>query len=592
MKFGPEIRDGSVVFRLWAPDADAVEVLVDDAPPMAMERRGEWFERPVAGCGAGARYGFRVGGLEVPDPASRMQAEDALGRSVVVATSKRAPSPDAIRPFNEAVIAEVHVGTVTPEGTFRALADHLPHFVAAGYTAIELMPVADFPGACNWGYDGVLPFAPDTRYGTVEDLRVLVRAAHDAGIAMILDVVYNHFGPEGNFLHAYASPFFTDRVSTPWGAAIDLAHPEVRAFFIENASMWLTDYDFDGLRFDAVHAFEPQGADIFMPELAKALRAVKPNAWLILENDDNHAAWLDRDDEGRPLLFTAQWNDDIHHAFHVAVTGETRGYYGDYAEDTVELIARALAEGFIYQGETSPTRQRPRGSPSAHLPPEAMIAFDQNHDQIGNRPFGDRLAGTIAPERLHLLRFVLMLSPHIPMLFQGEEALLTTPFPFFCDFQGDLADAVRKGRAEEFAAFFRDGGTGDAGGADGGVPPDPLSAETFLSAKQPWPEFETKAGMGALAAFRALADLRARLVRPVTASRFREARREAIGDHGFVTHWSYAAGGLHIAANFGPAAITINEAPSALDAEIGTVRHTAGRIELGPWSAGFWTTAG
>jgi maltooligosyltrehalose trehalohydrolase len=579
-RFGPDFQEGSATFRLWAPNGREVRLLRPEAEPLTMTRDGEGFYAAAAGVEAGQRYRFEVDGLVVPDPASRAQDGDVDGWSVLTP-----PAPlgraRAVRPWHEAVIAEVHVGTATPEGTFSALAGRLPHFVDAGYTVIELMPVADFPGRWNWGYDGVLLFAPDEAYGTPEDLRRLVDAAHAAGLGIMLDVVYNHFGPSGNYLNHYAADFFTDKVQTPWGAAIDLSNPIVRRFFVENAVMWLRDYDFDGLRFDAVHAFPEDGGDTLLGEIADACRRIKPDAYLVLENDDNAARWLARD--GRePRAYTAQWNDDIHHALHVAATGQRSGYYEDYAEDPTASLLRCLSEGFAYQGEPSAHRGgTPRGEASAELPPEAFVAFAQNHDQIGNRPFGDRLAASLDQERLAALEAVVMLSPQIPMFFMGEEAGAAVPFPFFCDFSGELAEAVRAGRRREFAGFFED----HAGSVED--LPDPLSEDTFRSAKLPWEGMAGAEASARLARFRSLAALRRRLVWPLLHSGHRSTSAERTGSAILVT-WDFHGGRLALAVNLAAEGAEI-AAPDAAPAHAtGAVEVRAGRVSLGPWSVAAW----
>lgn len=580
-RFGP-LRDGhDVTFRLYAPDARRVDLLVDGMIPLPMTRRGDgFFDVELAGVEPGHRYRFLADGVLVPDPASRMQERDPDGWSVLVAD----PPPrigNAIRPWHEAVIAEVHVGTATPEGTFRALLDRLDHYRDAGFTVIELMPVADFPGARNWGYDGVLLYAPDRTYGTPDELRALVDAAHARGLGIMLDVVYNHFGPSGNYLPAYASSFFRADIATPWGPAIDLESETVRDFFTENAACWLADFGFDGLRFDAVHALATAGAETFLTEIAHACRAVRPDAWLVLENHDNIAGWMTRDDS----LFTAQWNDDWHHAFHVLATGERGGYYAPYAGDPVAAAARALTEGFVFQGEPYPDAEgQPRGTPCATLAPDAFVSFVQNHDHIGNRPLGDRLAGTLAPERLALLRLVLMLSPEIPLLFQGEEALLPTPFPFFCDFEGDLAEAVRTGRRSEFADFFRD--------HDDGQFPDPLDEDTFRVAVLTPEDFATGQARRELAAFRALADLRRQHVWPLAASGWRDAQASRTGD-AIAVRWRFAAGTLVMVLNPGPSPASLarpagTETLASL-AVTGTVEPAeTAALALGPFSAAVW----
>lgn len=575
--FGPRVDGTDVTFRLYAPDAGRVDLLVEGMIPLPMTRGGDGvFHIEVSGMQAGRRYRFRADGLDVPDPASRMQERDPDGWSMLVADPAPRFGP-AIRPWHEAIIAEIHVGTATPEGTFRALIERLDHYRDAGFTAIEIMPVADFPGARNWGYDGVLLYAPDRAYGTPEDLRALVDAAHARGLGVLLDVVYNHFGPSGNYLPAYAKSFFREDVLTPWGAAIDLENPMVRGFFTENAAYWLADYGFDGLRFDAVHALATKGAETFLREIAAACRAVRPDAWLVLENHDNVSGWMTRDDH----LFTAQWNDDWHHVFHVLGSGERGGYYAPYAADPVGGAARALSEGFVFQGEPYPDAGgHARGTPSVELPPDAFVSFVQNHDHIGNRPLGDRLAGAIAPERLAFLRFVLMLSPEIPLLFQGEEALLPTPFPFFCDFEGDLANAVRKGRKSEFADFFA--------GHDDADFPDPLEETTFRSAVLTEDAYTFPDARAALEEFRRLAARRGELVWPVAASRFLGAGSRQI-DGAVVTDWRYEAGTLVMALNPSEAPIALT-APEAAPAEtVGDVSTGEDSLVLASFAAAFWS---
>ena len=364
------------------------------------------------------------------------------------------------RPWAEAVIYELHVGTFSPEGTFAGVERRLDYLRDLGVTAIELMPIADFPGKRNWGYDGVLPYAPDAAYGRPEDLKRLVDAAHERGLMMFLDVVYNHFGPEGNYLNAYACEFFTERHKTDWGAAINFdgaASRAVRDFFIHNALYWLEEYHFDGLRFDAVHAIVDDSQPHILVELAEAVRAgpaADRHIHLVLENDRNEARYLRYTDDGKPRHYNAQWNDDFHHAFHVLLTGEKDGYYSDYADPVTRHLGRCLAEGFAYQGEPSPFRDgKPRGEPSAELPPAAFVTFLQNHDQIGNRALGERLGALTRPERLRAATVAWLLAPARPMLFMGEEFAASSPFLFFCDFGPELAQAVTNGRRREFARF-------------------------------------------------------------------------------------------------------------------------------------------
>lgn len=483
MPFGAEIGlDGKTRFRLWAPAEHTVFVVLEDAGerlPMTPVGDG-WFELLTSQAPAAARYRFELtDGLRVPDPASRAQSGDVHGNSVVIdpRVYRWRHAKWRGRPWHEAVIAEVHVGTFSAQGTFTGALSRLRPLADLGITAIELMPVADFPGTRNWGYDGVLPYAPDERYGTPDDLKELVDAAHECGLMILLDVVYNHFGPDGNYLHRYAPQTFTERRHTPWGAAIDFSRPAVREFFIHNALYWLEEYQFDGLRLDAVHEIIDEQSPHVLEELAQRARAlvgVDRQVHLVLENDRNSAALLSREADGEPRYYTAQWNDDFHHAMHVVLTGETSGYYGDYRADTVGAVGRILAEGFAYQGEMSAYRDARRGEPSAHLPPTAFVNFLQNHDQIGNRAFGERLTTLASPEALKAASGILLLAPSIPLLFMGEEYGAIDPFYFFVDFQGELAAAVREGRRKEFSRFaaFTDPASRER-------IPDPGAVETY-----------------------------------------------------------------------------------------------------------------
>jgi maltooligosyltrehalose trehalohydrolase len=441
-----EPRQGTT-FRLWAPGEERVSVVIEGGKSTAMVRRPDGVFEARLHCDAGTRYRYRLAsGQLVPDPASRAQQEDVHGPSLVVdPAGYRWKHPEWMgRPWRETVLYELHVGAY---GGFQGVAEKLADLAALGITAGELMPVNDFPGRRNWGYDGVLPFAPDRAYGSPDELKALVDTAHEHGLMIFLDVVYNHFGPDGNYLPSYAPGFFRHDVKTPWGPAIDFRETQVRRFFAENALYWLMEYRFDGLRFDAVHAIADQN---WPDELASEIRrTVEPGRFvhLVLEHEDNIAHHLRRG-------FDAQWNDDAHHVIHSMLTGEADGYYRDYADRTTPLLARCLAEGFAYQGECSAVRNgAPRGTPSADLAPTAFVFFLQNHDQIGNRPFGERLLAlaprpaVVAAVALHLM------CPHIPLLFMGEDEASRTPFLYFTDHHGDLAVAVREGRRREFAGF-------------------------------------------------------------------------------------------------------------------------------------------
>lgn len=468
MPFGAQLLpQGGARFRLWAPAATGVELLRSAGPQTGCEPMtalpGGWFELTVPVADAFTRYAFVIdGGLTVPDPASRCNPRDVHSPSVL--TDPLAFEwPDAAwrgRPWHEAVVYELHVGCFTPEGSFSAAIERLDDLVALGATAIELMPVADFPGRRGWGYDGVLPFAPEASYGPPDDLKRLVVAAHARGLMVLLDVVYNHFGPDGNYLHAYAPTFFNPAVQTPWGAAINFDAPHsatVREFFIHNALYWLEEFRFDGLRIDAVHAMHDASGHHFIDELVQRVRSGPGSArqvHVILENEANDAARLS------PTLASAQWNDDVHHAVHVIASGERDGYYADFADEPLQQLGRALAEGFAYQGQPSAYRAgHPHGTPSAQLSPLAFVNFTQTHDQVGNRAFGERIATLAAAQgredALRALVACVLLAPAPPMLFMGEEFAASTPFLYFCDFSGELARAVTEGRRKEFARFER-----------------------------------------------------------------------------------------------------------------------------------------
>ena len=515
-------------FRLWAPREKAVHLEIDGGSPRPMRAKPEgWFDLE-AGCGPGASYLYRLdSGQTVPDPASRAQADDVHGPSLVVdPNGYRWRRPDwKGRPWHEAVLYEVHPGTC---GGFAGIAADLDRLAGLGITAVELMPVSDFPGTRNWGYDGVLPFAPDRSYGTPDELRALVDAAHSRGLMMFLDVVYNHFGPDGNYLGLYAPQFFRADIKTPWGAAIDFRQPPVRRFFTENALHWLREYRFDGLRFDAVHAIADPS---FLDELAAEIRRTvgqERHVHLVLEHDGNDARHLRHGYDG-------QWNDDAHHVLHVLLTGERDGYYSDYAEAPARLLARCLAEGFAFQGDPSPHRRgETRGTPSADLPPTAFVLFLQNHDQIGNRPFGDRLTETAHPEALRAAIALQLLSPNIPLLFMGEERMSRAPFQFFTDFHGDLATAVREGRRREFASFTRFGGEDI---------PDPNAPQTF--------ERSRVCAAGDDSLHRTLLELRRDVIAPrLVGARSIEAK--AIGDAAVAARWRMGDGAiLALAANLG-----------------------------------------
>jgi maltooligosyltrehalose trehalohydrolase len=463
---------GLTRFRIWAPNAEhGVALEIAGRDPLPMTDVGDGFLEIQTPCPPGTRYRYRVApDLSVPDPASRLQAGDVHDDSIVTAPDAYAWCNDAWRgrPWREAVIYEVHAGLA---GGYAGIQARLPGLAALGITAIELMPIADFPGPRNWGYDGVLPYAPDCAYGTPDELKRMIDTAHGLGLMVFLDVVYNHFGPDGNYLSAYAGDFFRTDLHTPWGVAIDFRRRAVRQFFAENALYWLAEYRFDGLRLDAVHAIRDTG---WLEEMAGFVRAHLPAdriVHLVLENDDNQVHPLEHG-------YQAQWNDDGHHVLHQLLTGENEGYYGDYSTHPAQRLARCLADGFIYQGNASPHRGGvKRGEPSAHLPPTSFVLFLQNHDQIGNRAMGERLITLLHNDTRPLRAAValLLLAPQIPLIYMGEEHGATAPFLYFTSHtDAQLAQAVRDGRRREFENFraFAHPATRDR-------IPDPNDPETY-----------------------------------------------------------------------------------------------------------------
>ena len=498
MPFGAElVGDGTARFRLWAPSAHKVELCIarkSGEEKIELAGRADGWRSTTRPATAGTRYRYRINGeIYVPDPASRFQPEDVHGPSELVDPTGFAWGDDDWRgrPWEEAVLYELHIGAFTPEGTYAGVQERLEHLRQLGVTAIELMPLSDFPGRRNWGYDGTLLFAPDSAYGRPETLKALIDSAHRMGLMVFVDVVYNHFGPDGNYLSLYAAPFFTERHHTPWGAAINfdgVGSRTVRDFYIHNALYWLEEYHVDGLRLDAVHAIRDDSSPDILTELAQAV-AVGPGrsrqVHLVVENDDNDTRYLRRDRAGRPL-YDAQWNDDIHHALHVIATGERGGYYGDYADAPLNHLGRCLTEGFAYQGEPSRYRHgAPRGEPCDDVAITAFVSFLQNHDQVGNRAFGERITALAPPERIRALSAVFLLAPSPPLLFMGQEWGARSAFPFFCQFEPDLGRAVTEGRRKEFARFpeFADAE------ARARIP-DPCAAETFTRAVLDWSELK------------------------------------------------------------------------------------------------------
>jgi maltooligosyltrehalose trehalohydrolase len=573
MPFGAECRDdGTVRFRLWAPAAQQVELRLTNTSKdltLPLRRKDEgWFELVTDAATAGSRYLFRIDGAqEVADPASRFQPQDVHGPSEVINANAFDWEDGGWRGrrWEEAVIYELHVGAFSRAGTFSGVSERLDYLAELGITVLEVMPVADFPGQRNWGYDGVLPFAPDSTYGRPENLKAFVQHAHAHGMMVLLDVVYNHFGPDGNFLNLYAPQFFTDRHCTPWGNGLNfdgVASRAVRDFFIHNALYWLLEYHFDGLRLDAVHAIVDDSQPDILTELAESVRSAVPadrRVHLVLENERNQASYLQRTKDCRPRMYTAQWNDDIHHALHVVTTGEKDGYYFDYSERPLAQLGRCLTEGFAYQGD--PSRYKggePRGEPSSGLPPTAFIGFLQNHDQIGNRAFGERITKLAEPLAVRAAMAILLLAPTPPMLFMGDEFGAETPFLFFCDFKQELATAVTNGRRNEFARFGRFNDP-----AERERIPDPNAPATFEASRLDWSAITQPSHREWLKFYRRLLELRCRYILSLSGCHPRTAY-EVHGDQGLTAYWTFSHGNrLLLLANLGASPLPGLPVPTA-----------------------------
>ncbi len=474
-------------FRLWAPLVKSIAVRLLDPEERIIEMEAQedgFYQVTVEDVAPGTRYFYRIDGeKDRPDPTSRFQPEGVHGPSQVV--SADFDWEDACWsgiPLQQYIIYELHVGTFTPEGTFDAIIPRLESLKELGVTAIEIMPVAQFPGERNWGYDGVHLFAVQDSYGGAEGFKRLINACHQAGLAVVLDVVYNHLGAEGNYLWDYG-PYFTDRYKTPWGSSVNFDGPgsdQVRRFFIENAVYFLRDFHVDALRLDAIHAMLDFSAGTFLEEMAAVVdrEAVQlnRNVYLIAESDLNNARVV-RSRESHGYGLDAQWCDDFHHSLHVLLTGETNGYYQDFYDETgaepLQYLAKALTEGYVYSGQYAPSRGCRHGNSSREIPAHRFVVCMQNHDQVGNRMEGDRISTLTSWPRIKLGAAMMLLSPFVPMLFMGEEYGETAPFLYFISFTDpELTQAVREGRRREFSDFMQHG-----------EPPDPFAEETFQSSK-------------------------------------------------------------------------------------------------------------
>ncbi len=565
MPFGAEVQtDGCVRFRFFAPGADSIGLALGENEVLRMNAiGGGWHELVTDRAHAGTLYRFVLpDGTRVADPASRFQPRDVMGPSEVIAPGRYTWRDGAWsgRSWNEAVLYELHIGTFTPEGTFLAAIGKLDHLAGLGVTGIEIMPVADFSGTRGWGYDGVLLYAPDSSYGRPEHLKAFVDAAHARGLMVMLDVVYNHYGPEGNMLPSYFPNLLTKRHKTSWGDAVNYDGEQsgiVRELVVHNAMYWIEEFHMDGLRLDAVHAILDDSPKHILTELAERVHALDTGypVHLVLENEKNQASRLTRNGNGEPGQFTAQWNDDVHHVLHTATTRENAGYYAEY-EGRTELLGTALVEGFAFQGQVMACSGKERGERCAHLPPGAFIAFIQNHDQIGNRAFGERLSQITKPEKMRALIATYLLLPQVPMLFMGEEWAATQPFPYFCDFHGELADLVRQGRRAEFASFpeFADPEKREA-------IPDPLAETTFLSGKLDWNEPGQSGHAEVLERYRNLLRVRREEVVPLLGAMSGNAGEvEVLGAGAVAASWRAKDGRiLRLYANFSDEAVNVPE---------------------------------
>ncbi|WP_420128305.1 malto-oligosyltrehalose trehalohydrolase [Longimicrobium sp.] len=544
LPFGANVVDDGVRFRVWAPASRAVDVVVygpdaERVHPLAAEEDG-WFCATVPGLGAGARYKYRLDeGDAFPDPASRSQP-DGVHDPSEVADPSFPWTDDGWRgvPADDLVIYELHVGTATDEGTFDALIGRLDEIAALGATAVEPMPIAEFPGARNWGYDGVFLYAAESSYGGADAFRRFVDAAHARGLAVILDVVYNHLGPEGNYLHAMTGGrYFTDRHCTPWGDAIDYARKPVREFAIQNALYWAHEYHVDGLRMDATHAILDDSEIHLLRELGSRVRESLPadrHFVLIAEDERNERRVLLPPPEGCGL--DGLWADDLHHQLRRHTAGDHEAYFSDYT-GSAEDIVRTLRQGWFYEGQVSENHGKPRGTPAEGLPPRAFVHCIQNHDQVGNRAFGDRLTEDIGLDVYRAASALLLLSPYTPLLWMGQEWAATTPFQYFTDHPEELGRLVTEGRRKEFGKF--------SAFADPAVReriPDPQAASTFERSRIRWHEAERMPHAGVLALYREL--LRLRRTHPALRRRDREGFAvAALGEHGIALRRTGADGG-------------------------------------------------
>ena len=582
MPFGAQmLQDGLVRFRVWAPEASrlhlAIEGVADPLPMLALD--GGWHELTSSAATAGSLYRFVLpSGMHVPDPASRFQPQDVNGPSEVIDPKSylwRSLNWKGCR-WEDTVLYELHIGAFTPEGTFLGAIQKLGDLTALGVTAIEIMSIADFSGRRNWGYDGVLLYAPDSSYGRPADLKALVDAAHSLGMMVILDVVYNHFGPEGNYFGQYFPDIVTNQYQTPWGQALnfDAKHSDkTRSFIIHNALYWVEEFQMDGLRLDAVHAILDSSSIHILDELAREVRAVSRDReiHLILESDDRVWHHLGRDQAARPLSSSAQWNHDMQKLAALALTSG-RSESADYAD--TELLGKALVEGFT-SGRHH--HNAPANVSQFSIPPGGFLSFLQSHDVVGNRIRGERITQLAPPNVVHAVASVYLLAPQIPMLFMGEEWGASTPFPYFCDFAGDLADAVRRGRLEQFATLEQRHDPQFLAHA-----PDPMAESTFLSAKLQWEERRESDHAAWLAWYTLILKTRKEKVVPLLHNLDAiSGTFVVLGPRQLAVQWISGGEELRLSANLAP------EPSSLFNQTAGQILWLEGQAkdqDLGPWS--------
>jgi maltooligosyltrehalose trehalohydrolase len=573
---------GATRFAVFTTTASRCEVRLYDAELRVLRTEplgalGEGYHEAVlAGVGPGALYKLVLDGRELPDPYARSLPFGVHGPALVLQprhTWRHAPGRP--RPLREHIFYELHVGTFTEAGTFDGVRERLPHLAALGVTALQLMPVSAFPGTRGWGYDGVSHFAPFAGYGAPDQLRALVDEAHGHGLSVFLDVVYNHFGPSGNYLAAYSPDYFSHDIRNAWGDCPNFAHPVMRRFVIDNALYWLTEFRFDGLRLDAVHAIIDPSPCHVLRDLALEVGRLHPRKLLVAEDERNNPGLVTE------LGMDGVWADDFHHQVRVSLTGERDGYYSAYNGGAAQ-VAQTIREGWFYAGQVYPPSGEPRGEPAPHLPAEAFVYCLQNHDQVGNRALGDRVNHTIPEDAYHAISALLLLLPMTPLLFMGQEWAASTPFQYFTDHEAELGRLVSEGRRNEFkgfAAFSDPRGRAEI--------PDPQDPMTFLRSKLRWDELAAPAHRRTLELYRSLLHLR-RTDPVLTSSGRATLEAQAHGEILAVRRWSDAGDRL-LLVNLSPRLTPDDQLQTLMDDRPVLLRTGAGGGEsLGPYEAVFY----